>query len=90
VVAFLLAVLPSAGVLFVFYLGIKALVEADRRERLAQARIERAQDGAARSAGVPATAGSTAPAASTAPSGVSGPTRGLEPDGGRESAETAG
>jgi hypothetical protein len=41
VVEFLLAVLPSAGVLFLFYLGIKALVEADRRERAAQDRIER-------------------------------------------------
>jgi threonine/homoserine/homoserine lactone efflux protein len=44
VVAFLLAVLPSAGVLFLFWLGVKALVEGDRRERLAQARIERRQD----------------------------------------------
>ena len=37
---FLGALLPSAGVLFLFWLGIKALVEADRRERSAQARIE--------------------------------------------------
>jgi threonine/homoserine/homoserine lactone efflux protein len=43
VVEFGLAVLPSAGVLFLFYLGVKALVEADRRERTAQARIEQAQ-----------------------------------------------
>jgi threonine/homoserine/homoserine lactone efflux protein len=42
VVEFLLAVLPSAGVLFLFYLGIKALVEADRREGATQDRIERA------------------------------------------------
>lgn len=38
----LLALLPSAGVLFIFYLAIKALVEADRRERVAAARYERA------------------------------------------------
>jgi threonine/homoserine/homoserine lactone efflux protein len=40
VVEFALAVLPSAGVLFLFYLGVKALIEADRRERGAQARID--------------------------------------------------
>lgn len=43
-VDFLLAVLPSAGVLFLFWVGIRALVHADRRERLAQNRIEREQD----------------------------------------------
>lgn len=40
---FVLAVVPSAGVLFIFWLGIKALVEGDRRERAAQARIEAAE-----------------------------------------------
>ena len=45
---FLLAVLPSAGVLFIFWIGIRALVQADRSERLAQARIEAEQDAAAR------------------------------------------
>lgn len=43
VVAFLVALVPSAGVLFVFWLGIRALVQADRRERAAQARIEAAE-----------------------------------------------
>jgi threonine/homoserine/homoserine lactone efflux protein len=40
VTQFLAALVPSAGVLFLFWLGIRALVEADRRERSAQARIE--------------------------------------------------
>jgi hypothetical protein len=43
VVAFLVALVPSAGVLFLFWIAIKALVEGDRRERAAQARIEAAQ-----------------------------------------------
>jgi threonine/homoserine/homoserine lactone efflux protein len=39
VTEFLAALVPSAGVLFLFWLGIRALLEADRRERSAQARI---------------------------------------------------
>jgi threonine/homoserine/homoserine lactone efflux protein len=39
VTQFLAALVPSAGVLFLFWLGIRAMVEADRRERSAQARI---------------------------------------------------
>jgi threonine/homoserine/homoserine lactone efflux protein len=67
-VAFLLAVLPSAGVLFLFWIGIRSLVQADRRERLAQARIEAAEAAARRSAGHDGTtsgrsAGSTGPGA---------------------------
>ena len=41
--AFLIALVPSAGVLFIFWIGIRALVQADRRERAAQARIEAAE-----------------------------------------------
>ncbi len=37
---FLTAVLPSAGVLLIFWIAVKAMVEADRRERSAQARLE--------------------------------------------------
>ena len=37
---FLIAIIPSLGVLFLFWLGIRALVQADRRERIAQARLE--------------------------------------------------
>lgn len=50
-VDFLLAVLPSAGVLFIFWIAIRSLVQADRRERVAQARIEAAQDSTHGSAG---------------------------------------
>lgn len=40
---FLIALFPSIGVLFIFWMGIRALVQADRRERAAQARIEAAE-----------------------------------------------
>jgi hypothetical protein len=40
VVAFLIALLPSLGALFIFWIGIKALLEGDRRERAAEARFE--------------------------------------------------
>jgi hypothetical protein len=42
VVKVLLAILPSAGVLYIFWLGIKALIEADRRERKAEAQWDAA------------------------------------------------
>jgi heme exporter protein D len=41
--AFLVALVPSVGVLLVFWIGIRALLQADRRERAAQARIEAAE-----------------------------------------------
>jgi hypothetical protein len=50
------AILPSAGVLFLFVLAIRAMFQADHRERLAQAELER-QDRAL-------TGDSTTPAAS--------------------------
>jgi hypothetical protein len=61
-VKFLLAIVPTLGVTFLFWVAIKAMVEADRRERKAQARIEAAEDAAARVAG----SGSATP---TAPGG---------------------
>jgi hypothetical protein len=39
VIDFLLALVPSAGVLFLFVIAIRALVHADRRERAAAAQI---------------------------------------------------
>jgi len=38
---YVLAIFPSAGVLFLFWLAIKSLFEADRRERAAEARMNR-------------------------------------------------
>jgi hypothetical protein len=38
---YLTAILPSIGVLFLFVLAIRAMFQADRRERLAQAKLER-------------------------------------------------
>lgn len=39
----LAALLPSLGVAFLFYLAVKAMVEGDRRERAAQAELDRAE-----------------------------------------------
>jgi hypothetical protein len=44
---YLTAIIPSVGVLFLFVLAIRAMFQADRRERLAQARIEQEIDRAA-------------------------------------------
>jgi hypothetical protein len=41
VVEFLLALVPSVGVLLLFWYVVRALIEGDRRERLAQARLDR-------------------------------------------------
>jgi threonine/homoserine/homoserine lactone efflux protein len=38
-----MAVIPSIGVLFLFWVAIRAILEADRRERSAQARTEAAE-----------------------------------------------
>jgi hypothetical protein len=35
------AIFPSIGVLFLFVLAIRAMFQADRRERLAQAELDR-------------------------------------------------
>jgi len=47
-VEFLVALLPSAGVLFLFVVGVRAVVEADRRERAAAAELARSGNGAGR------------------------------------------
>jgi arginine exporter protein ArgO len=54
VTQFLVAIVPSVGVLFIFWIGMRALLQADRRERAAQARIEAAERLGKRSAGVAA------------------------------------
>ena len=38
------ALLPSAGVAFLFYLVVKAMLEGDRRERLAHSKWEADQE----------------------------------------------
>ena len=43
------ALLPSAGVAFLFYLVIKAMLEGDRRERLAHSKWEAEQERSATS-----------------------------------------
>ena len=43
----LVAIVPSAGALFLFWIVLRAILQADRRERLAQARNEAAEDAAA-------------------------------------------
>jgi hypothetical protein len=49
-VDYLTAIVPSVGVLFLFVLAIRAMFQADRRERLAQAQLERQERAAADSA----------------------------------------
>jgi len=45
------ALVPSIGVLAIFWIAIRAMVQADRRERIAQAKLELAErERAARSA----------------------------------------
>ncbi|HXR67329.1 MAG TPA: hypothetical protein VN712_01710 [Dermatophilaceae bacterium] len=44
------ALLPSAGVAFLFYLVVKAMLEGDRSERLAHSRWEADQERSAASA----------------------------------------
>ena len=43
------ALLPSAGVAFLFYVVIKAMLEGDRNERLAHSKWEADQEGSATS-----------------------------------------
>jgi len=49
----LVAAVPSAGALFLFVIALRAILQADRRERLAQARLEAAEDAAAAEAAPP-------------------------------------
>lgn len=45
------ALLPSAGVAFLFYVVIKAMLEGDRNERLAHSKWEATQEHSASSTG---------------------------------------
>jgi hypothetical protein len=47
------AIFPSIGVLFLFVLAIRAMFQADRRERLAQAELERQSNASSGDSGVP-------------------------------------
>ncbi len=47
------SVIPTIGVSLIFWIAIRAIIQADRRERAAQARIEAEQDRAAASAAPP-------------------------------------
>lgn len=44
VVPYILALLPTAGLLALFYVIMKSILEGDRRERIAQAKWEAEQD----------------------------------------------
>jgi len=44
------ALLPTTGVAFLFYVVMRAVIEGDRRERLAHSRWEAAQDHSRRQA----------------------------------------
>jgi NADH:ubiquinone oxidoreductase subunit 3 (subunit A) len=50
VLPYVLAIVPTIGVGTLFYFVIKSILEGDRRERLAQARWEAANDSAANAA----------------------------------------
>jgi hypothetical protein len=67
VTGFLVALAPSVGVGFIFWLGIKSLLEADRRERAAQARIEAAERRASNTVGEEHSRSPVAPRAGQAP-----------------------
>ena len=47
------AIVPSLGVLFLFVLAIRAMFQADHRERLAQAQLERQERGLRGDSGAP-------------------------------------
>jgi hypothetical protein len=75
VLGFLVALVPSIGVLLIFWIGMRALLQADRRERAAQARIEAAERLGNRSAPVvpgESSGGNTEPAANNGGGATSG------------------
>lgn len=62
------ALLPPIGVGLIFWFVMRAIVQADRRERAAMARLEAAEDAAGREAAAPG--GQAADDAAVDPDGV--------------------
>ena len=58
----LAALIPSAGVGFLFYLAIRAIMSADRRERAAIAKLDAADRGGSRQKSTPSTSSERPPA----------------------------
>jgi hypothetical protein len=52
-VDYVTAIVPSLGVLFLFVLAIRAMFQADHRERLAQAQLERQERAVRADSGAP-------------------------------------
>lgn len=78
------ALVPSAGMLFLFWLALKSLIEADRRERAAEARFRRAEREAAGPAGSVSGPGGVSDGSSKGESGhgpAAEPTGGDAPSG---------
>jgi hypothetical protein len=83
VVKVILALVPSAGILFIFWRVLKALVEADRRERVAEAKWNREHGiapagdrGATADGEIPASAPASPSGTTGTPSGTGSPTVG--------------
>jgi hypothetical protein len=58
----LAALIPSAGVGFLFYLAIRAIMSADRKERAAIAKLDAADRGGPRQESTPSTSSERPPA----------------------------
>jgi hypothetical protein len=65
----LVAAVPSVGVLFLFWIALRGILQADRRERVAQARIEAEEDAADRERAAAAEAQSSATGNAPGPAG---------------------
>jgi threonine/homoserine/homoserine lactone efflux protein len=78
------AIVPSAGLLFLFWLALRALIEADRRERAAEARLTRQERSAAQVPAQPSREAGAATGSETSESGhtveAAGPGDGVVPD----------
>jgi hypothetical protein len=76
------AVVPSIGILFLFWLALRAMIQADRRERAAEAKWDREHGLAGASGGGEGTGVGKAPgAAPSRGTGVSGNATSIRGDG---------